>query len=201
MRADFPSPEAIAAAAVALSCDVAAIRAVATVEAGPSGAFLQDLPGEPPVILFERHTFHRLSGGRFANCHAEGLPPSCSLLSSPEPGGYGPVRLQHQRLAAARTLDDGAAVMSASWGLFQVMGENFRRAGCRSLAEFEAAMRRSVDDHLQLFASFIHADGRLQLALQRYDWTTFARIYNGPAFAEHGYHTRLAEAFRQEVAA
>lgn len=201
MRLDFPSPEALAAAAVALSCDVAAIRAVARVEAGPNGAFLQELPGEPPTVLFERHVFHRLTGGRFHDCHAEGLPASCSLLSSPEPGGYGPVRLQHQRLAAARTLDDGAAVSATSWGLYQLMGENHRRAGCRSLAEFEASMRRSVDDHLQLFVAFIHADARLQLAIQRYDWRTFARIYNGPAFEQHGYHTRLAAAFREELAA
>lgn len=199
VKARQPSPEALAAAAVALSCRVGAIRAFARVEAGACGAFL-DLPGEPPLILFERHVFHRLTEGRFGGHYAEGLPESCALISSPERGGYGPVRLQHARLAAARSLDDEAAVMATSWGAWQIMGLNWRRCGCRSLADFEAAMRRSVDDQLQLFAAFIHSDGRLQIALQREDAVTLARLYNGEDFASHGYHIRLAQAFREETA-
>src|SRR5689334_9469520 len=63
-----------------------------------------------PKILFERHIFHRLTGGRF-----DADDPD---ISQPTPGGYGPSGAhQYDRLAAAILLDRQAALQSASWGL------------------------------------------------------------------------------------
>lgn len=50
-------------AAAKLGCEVAAIKAVAEVEAGSFGGFLST--GEP-VILFERHVFHKRTKGEFS---------------------------------------------------------------------------------------------------------------------------------------
>lgn len=199
MKARQPSPESISAAAAALGCEVSAIRAVAEVEAGPHGAFL-DAPGEPPVILFERHLFDRLTEGRYRGAMVAELPPACALISSPEPGGYGPVSQQHRRLAAAVLLDEAAALSSASWGLFQILGLHHRRCGFSDLRAWVAAMERSVDDHLRAFIAFVYSDARLNLALRRLDWTGFARIYNGPGYAANRYDLRLAEAYRRAAA-
>lgn len=195
-KARQPSPEAIAAAASSLGCEVAAVRAVASVEAGPHGAFLE-APGEPPVVLFERHVFSRITEGRHDGSWVTDLPAACSLLSHPVPGGYGPVGLQHARLEAAMELDRDAARAATSWGLFQIMGFNHGRAGHPTLDGFVRAMWRSVDDHLQAFVAFIYSDARLALALKRLDWPTFARLYNGPGYATNRYDLRLLEAYRR----
>lgn len=32
-------------------------------------------------------------------------------------------------------------------------------------------------------------------ALQKKDWKTFARLYNGPAYAQNGYDEKLSKAY------
>ena len=192
-KSRVPTAEAYASAAWLLRCDVNAIRAVALIEAGVQGAFL---PSGEPVILFERHVFQRLSKGRFQGAAVPGtVGEKWRLVSWPNPGGYGPYSVQPQRLQAAAALDRDAALKSASWGLFQIMGENHAACGYPELQRFITAMYRSVDDHLRAFVQFIRHDARLVDAIRSKDWRTFARIYNGPAFESHNYDGRLAEAF------
>ena len=57
-------------------------------------------------------------------------------------------------------------------------------------------MSASERSQLDLFAEFIRSSGLLPL-LQAKDWSAFARGYNGPSYAEQGYHTRLAEAYQK----
>src|SRR5690606_3942753 len=126
-------------AAAALEVPVNVIKAVTQVEARGRG-FLST--GEP-VILFERHIFRRETDGRFDRTHPD--------LSNPIPGGYGPSSAQHSRLQRAARLDREAALRSASWGMFQIMGFNFERAGHPTLQSFINAMYRSEGDHLDAF--------------------------------------------------
>lgn len=172
-----------AAAAKQLGCDEAAVRAVAKVEAGPWGAFM----GSVPVILFERHLFHKYTGGKFAEVAPD--------LSNPVSGGYGRVSKQHVRLARAVELDRDAALKATSWGLFQILGVNFRQAGHETLQSFVTAMFKGVDEHLKAFCAFILNDKRLLIALQKHEWEDFARIYNGPKFYIHAYDQKLATAY------
>jgi hypothetical protein len=190
MKADHPSPFAYKAAAWMLHCEPAAIQAVAEVEAGPHGAFLDS--GEP-VILFERHVFRALTQGRFAGARVPDAPEAWSLISSSARGGYGPVSVQHRRLQAAVALDRDAALRSASWGLYQQLGRH--QCYSPSLQRFVTAMYRSADDHLRAFVMFIRADERLVDALRGRNWPVFARWYNGPAHAEHDYAGRMAAAY------
>ncbi len=193
MKADFPTDQDFAAAAARLGCEVAAIRAVAEVEAGPEGAFL---PSGEPVILFERHVFYRLVVARHGKATAESWRRTAPNVCNPKRGGYGPVSRQHARLQVAAKLDREAALRSTSWGLFQILADNCEECGL-DLQEFVNAAYRSVGDHLRLFVSFIEADRRLLTALLSRDWATLARIYNGPAYAEHHYDTRIAAAFER----
>ena len=173
--------DAVARAAEALHCEQAAIRAVIAVES--RGGF--DSQGRPK-ILFERHYFHRLTQGRFAAEHPD--------ISARRWGGYGPAARQYERLGSAIALDREAALRSASWGMFQIMGDNFAAAGFANIEAMVAAMMESEDRHLQAFCAFVTARG-LAHALARRDWAAFARGYNGPAYAANRYDIRLAEAY------
>lgn len=172
-------------AAKAIGCEVAAIKAFAEVEAGPHGAWIGNTGH--PMILVERHVFSRLTLGRF-----DSVDPG---ISSPIRGGYGRVSQQPARLERARVLDAHAAIMATSWGLFQILGTNHRRCGFLDPETFEASMREGVAEHLYAFVEFINGGPRLRKAIVDRDWWTAARLYNGPAHAEHNYAGRLGAAY------
>lgn len=150
------------------------------------------LPDRRPEILYERHIFHRLTGGRFDD----------GDISDRSPGAYGPTGAhQYERVAAAMEKGLGADVRSAvlkstSWGLGQIMGENFAAAGFQNVEDMVAAMSQSEDAQLAAMGSFLGATN-LRASLQAHDWTTFARRYNGPNFAINRYDVRLNAEFQK----
>lgn len=169
-----------------LGCDAPSIQAVAQVEA-PRGGYLED--GQV-TILFERHWFRRLTGGEFDRARPD--------LSNRKPGGYKGGAAEHERLAAAVGLDRDAALQSASWGKTQIMGFNWRRAGYESLQDFVNGMIQGGEaEHLRAFCCFVRSDAELRQALRDRDWSTFARLYNGPAFEKSNYHGRIAQAYQE----
>lgn len=140
-----------------------------------------------PQILYERHVFHRLTNGK----HDDGD------ISSAAPGGYGSIgRHQFDRLGAAIAKDRAAALKSASWGLGQIMGENFAAAGHKSVGAMVSAMCKSEDDQLAAMGKFL-ISRKLHGALQAHDWASFARGYNGPAYAKNSYDVRLKAEFQK----
>lgn len=193
-KPDYPTDLGFASAAWLLMCDEPAIRAVAAVESGNSGAFLDT--GEP-ALLYEPHIFHRLTEGRFDGRQAADLKSGWSELSYPKwrPGTYGPVAIQHTKLQAAARLDRDAALQACSWGLFQILGTNYRAAGYSSIQRFVTAAYRSADDHLRMFVMFLRSDARLVDAIRAHEWAAFAGVYNGPGFAANRYDIKLKAAF------
>ncbi len=177
------SQSAIDRAAADLRTGPAELWTVFTVETSGCG-YLAD---RRPPILFERHVFHRLTGG----AHDDGD------ISAPTPGGYGPAGThQYDRLLRAAALDRDAALRSASWGLGQIMGENFSVAGFASVEDMVAAMCQSEDQQLRAFVACLKAN-HLDAPLRDRDWSAFARRYNGPTFATNQYDTKLAAAFER----
>jgi len=177
------TPTAIAAAARDLECDEAAIHAVIEIES--KGGFDT---AKRPRILFERHYFHRLTGGQF--------DADAPDISHRRWGGYGRSGAQYRRLERAIDLDREAALRSASWGAFQIMGDNYSACGFAGIEEFIAAMVTNEDAHLAAFVAFLKSE-RLDRPLRDHDWARFARGYNGPAFRKHRYDERLAAAWRR----
>lgn len=181
-------------AAMDLLCEVNAIKAVCTIEA-PRGFFN---PDGSPVILYERHYFHRLTGGRYDK--------AWPTLSNPSPGGYGKYSEQHKKLQLAVELDRDAALQSVSWGGFQIMGANYKRAGFKTLQAFVNAMYAGAEEHLDAFVAFIRSDPKLLAAIRAHDWYTFAERYNGPGQDAppgviHDYDFRIAQEFDRLQAA
>jgi len=164
----------------ALGVELPALWAVMTVETRGCG-FLVD---RRPLILFERHVFHRLTNGEFDDA-APGL-------SNPAPGGYGPLgAAQYERLGQAIALNRTAALESASWGLGQVMGFNSSEAGFAGVEAMVAAMSDSEDSQFQAMVGFIRKHN-LQEYLRREDWAGFAFHYNGPDFQKNKYDSKLS---------
>ena len=170
-------------AANLLSCEVAAIKAVASVESAGGGGFL---PNGKPKILFEGHVFYRLTNGRFG----------VSNVSYPKWIEDYYNQDQYTRLDKATALDRSAALQSASWGAFQIMGENWKALGYVSLQEFINAMFASETEHLMAFVRFVKSI-KLQGSLQRKDWAAFALGYNGKGYKVNKYDEKMAAAYRK----
>lgn len=175
-----------ARAAAALGCPVAAVRALVEVES--KGGFL---PDGRPRILFERHKFSTLTGHAFDVGHPN--------VSARQPGGYLGGAREYDRLGEALALDREAALKSASWGAFQIMGFNHDRAGYSDVESFVAAMVSGHAVQLDAFVTFVRSAG-LAPALAGQDWPAFAHGYNGPAYARFAYDTRIAAAYARFAA-
>lgn len=177
----------IARAAAALRCEIAAVEAVRVVEAGAAGGFLLDGSGRP-AILYEAHRFSRETGGRFDGSH-----PKLSVPAWDRSLYLGGAR-EYERLLAAVALDRQAALKATSWGLFQILGSNHKLAGYPDVESYVLAMQDSEGAHLDAFVSFCQTN-RLDIHLQALNWAGFARGYNGTAYAQNAYDTKLAAAY------
>jgi hypothetical protein len=182
-----------AAAARALGCPVAAIKAVAEVESKESPFDAKNRP----TILYERHIFARATvpPGKFNASH-----PDLSAKAGYGPGGYGTKDAQYGKLARAYALDPEAALKAPSWGKFQILGINHKDCGYASVTEFVGAMTVSEREHLRAFARFVAASSTRLKALRNLDWAEFARLYNGPEYAKFKYDQKMAAAYRKFAA-
>jgi hypothetical protein len=96
-------------------------------------------------------------------------------------------------LEKAIKLNRKSALQSVSWGIGQVMGFNYKVAGFGSINTMVADMVKDENSQLRAMATFIKGNG-LAGALQRKNWVSFARGYNGADFKKNDYDTRLSAA-------
>lgn len=177
------SSAGLAAVATRLGIYAPEIWTVLAVETSGCGY----LPDRRPQILFERHIFHRLTDGLYDD----------GAISDPSPGGYGPRgAAQYERLSLAISKDRTAALQSASWGIGQIMGTNYARAGFVSVEDMVTAMSDSEDQQLTAMGNFLTHTG-LAACLQAHDWASFARGYNGPNYAINRYDMRLNSEYQR----
>lgn len=186
-------------AALELGCEPEVVMAIAEVETGwrPGKTGFLTVPASrwkpshvAPIILFEPHVFHRETGGRFSKTH-----PHLSYAKW-RTGAYGASSTQHHKLQEAALLDREAALKSCSWGMFQLMGFNWKMMGYTNLQDFVTEMYASNRAQLDGFMRFIKAAG-LQAHLRSRNWAAIARVYNGAGYATHGYHTKMAAAYKR----
>ena len=177
--------------ATLLGVDPAVIKAVAEVESSGDGF----LPTGHPKILFEPHVF-------WAELKKRGKDPtnvtgaSDILYEHWTTGKYGKTSAQPERLKRAITINKDAALSSASWGKFQIMGYNWQAAGFATLDAFIAAMHIDEDQHLHAFINFVKSKNLVD-ELQRKDWAGFAKVYNGSGYKENKYDEKLAAAYHK----
>lgn len=195
-------PDYVAAAA-RIGAEVAAVQAVARVESGGRVGFGAD---GRPIVRYELHIF-RNGGGQRSPWHGTG-------------GTYDRTHphLSQQTLAAGNRYHDGTqanewsliygamilrnatggrrtgdAWMSASWGMFQVMGYNFG-VDWADVDTFASDMFVSEAQHLRAFIGYIRTN-HLENSLINHDWAAFANGYNGPGYAVNNYDVNIGNAF------
>ena len=187
--------------AMKLGLEPCALSAVCAVEAGGDGF----LPDGRPKILFEPHVFWKELAKRRYN--PEGLLKredvrqahgdiSDILYKKWGARPYGTVNAQWGRLKRAMDIDEEAALCSASWGAFQIMGFNYAVCGYGSVAEFVADMSAGYAGQLTALGKFLTANNLIR-CLKAKDWAAFAKGYNGAGYAKNKYDVKLRQAYKK----
>lgn len=189
MFSDYVESE-IRALAAERGLDPAALLAVAEVESG--GQALTEINGKPmPLILFEPHVFHRrLPPQKRAGAIRAGLAGR-KWGDAPYPRSQ---RARYAQLERAKTIDREAAFAACSWGVGQVLGENARWLGYDSAEALAEEAISGPRGQCRLMLRFIDKSD-LAGKLAKRDWRGFAKGYNGPGYARHGYHEKLGRAW------
>ncbi len=167
-----------------LGIEVAAIKAVVSIEAGAQMKGFW-APGVP-VINFDRAMYNRFRSKAANKSGAKGEKVPSGLT------GY--ALREWTLLINARKANAQGANMGTFWGMFQIGGFNYKLCGCESVDEMVRRMSYSELEQLQLFATFITNAGMLT-DLKNKNWSGFARKYNGSSYARRGYHTKMAKAY------
>lgn len=161
----------VGAAANAAKLGLAEVRAVMAVESRNSG-----FDGRRrPAILFEPHVFYRNLSGKAREAAVRAGLAYRSWGQMKYPMGSD---AQYLRLAQAIKINEEAAYRSISMGLGQILGENYKYAGCSSAKEMFEEAKDSEAKQLRHMLNFINARG-LGILLMKHDWYSFARSYNG----------------------
>ena len=180
--------------------ELAAVKAVNEIESSGKG-FLMD---GKPKILFEGHIFWNQLKERGFNPSLISNPSNADVLYPKWSKTHyigGPK--EYDRLEkAANLLPDpkvrDAALASASWGSYQIMGFHFKKFGYTSINEFVDQMYIHERNQLEAFGKYITAFGCIT-HLKAKNWAKFAHCYNGPLYAKNKYDVKLEAAYRKHL--
>lgn len=174
------------AAAKQLGCETAAVRAVAEVESGGRTGFDTK---KRPKILFECHHFQKHTNHKYDRSHPH---LSAAYKSAAQRASY--KKDQYTVLREAFELNPTAACMSASWGMFQVLGSNYKMCGWSSVRQFVTDMFESEAQHMRAFLGYCRG-ANITRHLKTRNWAGFALGYNGSSYKDFHYDTKMANAY------
>lgn len=152
-------------AAAQLGVEVATIRAVDEVESNGKGFYSNG----NIVLRFETAVFKRYTG---------------IAVSGSNQAAYD----------NADARNPTAAMLSTSWGRYQIMGFNYQVCGYKSVGDFVAGMKTGEQAQINAFVQFVKNNG-IADELQRHDWAGFAYRYNGAGYKANNYDVKLAIAY------
>ena len=157
-----------------LGVEVRNILAVYNVETGGSAFTKEGIP----KLLFERHHFSKYTNHIYDKTNSD--------ISGLKRSKYGSYKEQLKYIKEAYVLDPVAAVKSASFGAFQILGSNYGLAGYSNMNDFYKDMiSTDANIHLNAFISFVTKKGLID-ELKTEDWHEFARGYNGKNYDKKG---------------
>lgn len=190
------------ATATRLGVEVAAIRAVTDVESGrPFGR------DGRPTLRYELHVFYAevvgLLGIDQANTYKTTHPHLCQARwHDGDRYHVGGQPNEWSLLYGAMLLRPGveAALRSASFGSFQIVGKYFAQTGAANVSAFVSNEFVSQGNQLSDFAGLVGARN-LVGALRTRNWAQFALHYNGAGYRDNAYDTRLAAAYARRASA
>lgn len=183
------------AAAERLKVSELTIRVFGAVE-GRGVGFLKN---GKPKILFERHRMYAYLRLKKGAAFANKMAVERSNIVNRKSGGYQGNEAEYVRLELAKQIDVECALMSASWGQFQIMGENWKELGYSSAQDFVDQQFASESFQLEAFIRFIEwktgiIDNKkvaLIDALRAENWNAVFTLYNGQNYKKLGYQAKF----------
>ena len=185
-------------AATKLNIEPCTIVAVATVEAVKGGF----LPDGRPVILFEPHWFYKnirnntplISNDlylQYPNLMTKSYNETLQKKMYRNQGG---ASAYTNYLDPAIKIHKEQALMSCSWGAFQIMGFNYKLCGFSNVFDFVAAQEDSDSSQVESFITFLANTGYHKY-LKNKDFAGFAYKYNGSEYKTNNYDTKMLDAY------
>ena len=162
------------------------IKTVLMVESGGKGFYTKS---KRPIILFEAHLFSRNTNHVYDTSH-----PNISSKVWNKKLYSNVSEDEYLRLKEAMLLNPEDALKSSSWGLFQILGSNFKDCGCENIDDFIQHNCKNEIEMVILFLNYIKSRGLIE-HLKKEEWAEFAKAYNGPAYAVNKYDVLLKAAF------
>ncbi|MFP6560832.1 N-acetylmuramidase family protein [Paraburkholderia sp. B3] len=198
-RLNYPNPAAFTEdhfnyLATSFGCEAAAVKALTKQETIGKGKWVLDHGFDSnglPRILFERHHFYDFTAPPIDKKTKKRPPHPYALkypdICNPKSGEFGAEGLhQYERFVRATNLDLDAAIMSCSWGGFQVLGEYYESCGCDSPIELVNEYMKGVDAHVLMFEKFMKKEKALAIhGLANKKWEEVASSYNGTKWKIH----------------
>lgn len=178
--------------------ELAAVKAVNEVESRGKGFFIDG----KPKILFEGHVFwQQLKAAGIDPASISNASNADVLFQRGSRAHYiGGTREYDRMEKAASILADPkvreAALASASWGSYQIMGYHAIKLGYASVQNFVEQMYIHERNHLEAFGRYITVFGCIN-HLRAKNWAAFAKCYNGSGYAQNKYDTKMAAAYQK----
>lgn len=187
-EADFEA----AAKRLGSGVEVAVIKAIAAVESGGRSGFSKT---GFPKIAFEGHVFRRYTKKKYDKSHP--------LLSYAYVEKAGPEWKKNNKddataeatLKSAVALDKESAYKSCSWGMFQIMGFNYKKCGYGSVDAFVTAMKAGESGQLKAFVGFCKNTKGMVTAMEKKNFVQCATLYNGEDYGD--YDKRMLRAYKK----
>ncbi|EXE36549.1 N-acetylmuramidase family protein [Acinetobacter baumannii] len=156
-----------------------------------------------PKILFERHRMYAYLRLKKGTAFADKMAAERPNIVNRKTGGYLGNEAEYVRLEQAKQIDVDSALMSTSWGQFQVMGENWKQLGYASVQEFVEQQFASESYQLEAFIRFIEwktgtfdkKKVTLIDALRAENWDIVFTIYNGSNYKKLGYQAKFQKEY------
>lgn len=170
----------------------AVILAIQSVESGNNGY----LPDGRPKILFEGHVFWRMlkAAGKNPIDYVKGNEDI--LFEKQDRSKYTRGASEYTRLEKAEKIDRVAALKSASWGEFQIMGFNHKTVGYPDVDSFVESMKQPGAGQIRAVLAFMENNKLLPLVRgPNKKWAKFAAAYNGAGYKKNQYDVKLQKAY------
>jgi hypothetical protein len=170
----------------------AVILAIQSVESGNNGY----LPDGRPKILFEGHVFWRMlkAAGKNPADYVQGNEDI--LFEKQDRSKYVGGPAEYVRLEKAQKIDRVAALKSASWGEFQIMGFNHKAVGYPDVDSFVESMKQPGAGQIRAVLAFMDHNKLLPLVRgPNKNFARFAAAYNGAGYKKNQYDVKLQKAY------
>jgi hypothetical protein len=171
---------------------------LAVVETESAGKSLE-VDGKTPCLLFERHIFYRelKKSGQMTKASMAVNAGMANTSWQPKTQ-YKDQRTSAQRLALyakAKAIDPECAARSCSWGVGQTMGflaEEMKFKNGEAMLDYMT--KGGVPAQVECMVREVE-NKHLTPKLNAHNWAGFARVYNGPGYAQNSYDDKMASAY------